>query len=75
MVSEVWSYAPAARPTIADERGSGSRESLAARDQEARIRNFVSIATGTGHLLAGLAAAAGADTARIKAMGGRPSTK
>jgi hypothetical protein len=69
VVSALGTYMPKSNSVIADDRGIGTRQGLAARDQEARIQNFLSIGTGTGHLFAGLAAAFGADTARIKAFG------
>jgi RHS repeat-associated protein len=65
----VWAYRPDSNPVIADERGVGTRQQLAARDQAERMQNFLNIGTGTGHLFAGLASAFGADTARIKAFG------
>jgi hypothetical protein len=69
LIDAVWSYSPRGNPVIADQRGIGTRQQLAARDQAERVQNFLSIGTGTGHLFAGLAAAFGADTARIKAFG------
>ena len=62
-------YIPKGDTVIADERGTGTRQVLADRDQEERIKNFLSIGTGTGHFFAGLSAALGNDTSRIKAAG------
>lgn len=65
----IQSYIPKGNPYIADNRGTGTRETLSARDQKERIENFLSISTGTGHALSGFAAAAGLDTQGIKGAG------